>query len=202
MRPDGVCSEELLVALKELRPYALRLTGDRDQADELIQDTAERVLRHRHRFEPGTNLVAWMRTIMRRRFIDEARKRSSERHACARISAEAANDPPVAQIDEPGEPLPPDPVPPVDLRRQLQQAALRLGHSIRTTFLLWMEEPEITYRELARRTGTRTTTVGTRLLRARRSLRAMPFVAARFAPQRPANDGACAPPDEPPRKAA
>ena len=74
MRPEGVGLDELLAVLAELRPYAHHLTGDVDQMNELLQDTAERALRYLGRFVPGTNLQAWVRTIMQRLVIDNWRK--------------------------------------------------------------------------------------------------------------------------------
>ncbi len=63
---------DLLVALlPNLRAYARFLTGNRHDADDLVQDTAVRLLAAADRFQPGTNFRAWAFTAMRNRFLNE-----------------------------------------------------------------------------------------------------------------------------------
>jgi RNA polymerase sigma-70 factor (ECF subfamily) len=52
-----------------LKPYALKLTKDSDDADDLLQETVFKAFSNRDKFEDGTNLKAWMYTIMRNTFI-------------------------------------------------------------------------------------------------------------------------------------
>ncbi|MEM0938411.1 MAG: RNA polymerase sigma factor [Bacteroidota bacterium] len=52
-----------------LKPYALKLTKDRDEADDLLQETVFKAYSNREKFQEGTNLKAWMYTIMRNTFI-------------------------------------------------------------------------------------------------------------------------------------
>lgn len=52
-----------------LRPYALKLTKDKDDADDLLQETVFKAYTNRDKFQEGTNLKAWMYTIMRNTFI-------------------------------------------------------------------------------------------------------------------------------------
>jgi RNA polymerase sigma factor (sigma-70 family) len=54
---------------KALRPFALRLTKDVDEANDLLQDTMLKALTHRDKFTDGTNLKAWLYTIMKNTFI-------------------------------------------------------------------------------------------------------------------------------------
>lgn len=70
--------DALLAALPSLRAFAISLTGDVEQADDLVQNTIVRALTHLHRFEPGTNLQAWMFTILRNQFHTDFRKRKRE----------------------------------------------------------------------------------------------------------------------------
>ena len=52
-----------------LKPYALKLTKDKDDADDLLQETVFKAYSNRKKFQDGTNLKAWMYTIMRNTFI-------------------------------------------------------------------------------------------------------------------------------------
>src|SRR5689334_7696492 len=73
----GITFEADLVAeLPTLRRYAYKLTHDREQAMDLVQDTCEKALRFRRLFREGTNMRAWVLTIMRHHFSDTRRKRT------------------------------------------------------------------------------------------------------------------------------
>ena len=52
-----------------LMPFALKLTKDRDQANDLLQDTFIKAFLNKDRFQVGTNLKAWLYTIMKNTFI-------------------------------------------------------------------------------------------------------------------------------------
>ncbi len=65
----------MLEAVPRLRAFAFSLTGDRHRADDLVQDTILRAWEASDRFEPGTNLRAWLYTILRRLFLSEYRSR-------------------------------------------------------------------------------------------------------------------------------
>jgi RNA polymerase sigma-70 factor, ECF subfamily len=64
--------------LPDLRRFARRLVPDRLGADDLTQDTMMRALANRHRFTPGTNLRAWLFTIMRNQRINNLRRAGRE----------------------------------------------------------------------------------------------------------------------------
>lgn len=57
-----------------LRPYAQSLTKDTDEAQDLYQETMVRALLNREKYRVGTNLKAWLYTIMRNIFINNYRK--------------------------------------------------------------------------------------------------------------------------------
>jgi len=61
-----------------LRAFALSLVGDRDRADDLVQDTLLRALQKQDRFEPDTKLQAWLFTILRNLFYSDYRRRKRE----------------------------------------------------------------------------------------------------------------------------
>jgi RNA polymerase sigma-70 factor (ECF subfamily) len=69
---------DLLAALPSLRAFAISLTHDHHRADDLVQDTIMRAWRAIDRFEPGTNLNAWLFTILRNLFHSEYRKKKRE----------------------------------------------------------------------------------------------------------------------------
>ena len=61
--------EDVAALLPHLRAFARSLTaGDRQLADDIVQDTIMNALRAQHQFTPGTNLKAWLFTILRNRF--------------------------------------------------------------------------------------------------------------------------------------
>jgi RNA polymerase sigma-70 factor (ECF subfamily) len=68
----------MLAAVPSLRAFAISLTGHLDQADDLVQETIVRALSNIDRFQPGTNLQAWMFTILRNQFHTAYRKRRRE----------------------------------------------------------------------------------------------------------------------------
>jgi RNA polymerase sigma-70 factor, ECF subfamily len=54
--------------------YGLYLTGDREEANDLLQETYLKAFRFFDKFEPGTNAKAWLYRIMRNTFINEYRR--------------------------------------------------------------------------------------------------------------------------------
>jgi RNA polymerase sigma-70 factor, ECF subfamily len=78
MTPDASFRDALLAAVPSLRAFAISLSGNIDRADDLAQDTLVRAIANAHRFEPGTNLNAWLFTILRNLFHSEYRKRRRE----------------------------------------------------------------------------------------------------------------------------
>ncbi len=75
---DPTLRDSLLAAVPSLRAFAISLCGRVDRADDLVQDTLVRALTHIDRFEKGTNLNAWLFTILRNLFLSEYRKRRRE----------------------------------------------------------------------------------------------------------------------------
>ena len=54
-----------------LRPFALKLTRDAEDADDLMQETMLKAISNREKFSEGTNLKAWLYTIMKNTFITQ-----------------------------------------------------------------------------------------------------------------------------------
>src|SRR3982751_2862123 len=70
--------EAMLAALPNLRAFAVSLTHNPDAADDLVQDTILRAWKNIDRFEVGTNLNAWLFTILRNAFLSQYRKTRRE----------------------------------------------------------------------------------------------------------------------------
>jgi len=68
--------EEALTHADQLYRIALRLSGSPQTAEELVQETYLRALRAWESYRPGTNLAAWLATILRNVYLDEARTQS------------------------------------------------------------------------------------------------------------------------------
>ncbi len=69
---------ELVRILPNLRAFARSLSGNPDRADDLVQEAVTKAWRHRESFIPGTNLKAWLFTILRNVYLSELRKRKRE----------------------------------------------------------------------------------------------------------------------------
>ena len=70
--------EAMLAAVPSLRAFAISLSGNIDRADDLVQETLLRAIANINSFQPGTNMSAWMFTILRNLFRSEYRKRRRE----------------------------------------------------------------------------------------------------------------------------
>src|SRR5215217_905108 len=69
---------EMLSTLPSLRAFAVSLTGKHDKADDLVQDTVMKAWAKQSSFEMGTNIKAWLFTILRNEFYSQMRKRGRE----------------------------------------------------------------------------------------------------------------------------
>ena len=67
-------SNQLIYLEGMLTNFALKLTANRDDANDLVQDTFLSALMHREQFEDSSNLKAWTFTIMKNTFINNYRK--------------------------------------------------------------------------------------------------------------------------------
>jgi RNA polymerase sigma-70 factor (ECF subfamily) len=78
MAVENTLRDQMLAAVPSLRAFAISLTGNRDRADDLVQDTLMRAWANSDRFRRDTNLEAWLFTILRNLFHSEYRKRKRE----------------------------------------------------------------------------------------------------------------------------
>jgi RNA polymerase sigma-70 factor, ECF subfamily len=65
--------------IPRLRRYARALTHATDRADDLVQDTLVRALSKLHLWQPGTDLRAWLLTIMHHQYVNTVRREARER---------------------------------------------------------------------------------------------------------------------------
>jgi len=70
--------DDILASVPSLRAFAISLSGNGDRADDLVQETLLRAIANIDSFQPGTNMSAWMFTILRNLFRSEYRKRRRE----------------------------------------------------------------------------------------------------------------------------
>lgn len=67
--------EELLTLQSDLKGFAYKLTADKHDAEDLLQETMLKALANKEKFCPGTNFKGWMYSIMRNTFINNWRVR-------------------------------------------------------------------------------------------------------------------------------
>jgi RNA polymerase sigma-70 factor (ECF subfamily) len=149
-------AQRLVELIPRLRRYARALVGDRSTADDLVQDTLERAWAKLHLYRRGTDLRAWLFTVMHNVHVN--RVRSSR--ATDMLGDEM---PELAQRAPQSDAL---------LVRDLDRAIGRLPAEQRAVLLLVTLE-EMSYDQVARTLGIPIGTVMSRLSRAREKLRAM-----------------------------
>ena len=149
-------AESIVQLIPRLRRYARALAGDRTAADDLVQDTLERSWSKLHLYRRGTNLRAWMFTIMHNVYVNQLR----------------AMRPSVPLDDEMPELTQPARETDTLVLRDLDAAIRRLPPEQREVLLLVALE-DMSYGEAAATLGIPIGTVMSRLARAREKLRAM-----------------------------
>ena len=74
----GPFADGLLAEIPRLRAFARSMARDPDRADDLVQETLAKGWAHRSKFKEGTNLRAWLFTILRNTYFGELRSRRRE----------------------------------------------------------------------------------------------------------------------------
>ena len=72
-------SNNVIQYSSDLKPFAINLTQDIEDANDLLQETLYRALTNREKFREGTNLKAWLFTIMKNIFINGYRRKVKRR---------------------------------------------------------------------------------------------------------------------------
>jgi RNA polymerase sigma-70 factor (ECF subfamily) len=81
--------ETVVSMMPAMRALARLLTRNAAEADDLLQDSLVKALANIDRFEPGTNLRAWLFTILRNTFYNSMRRRQNEKMAIQSLSRHA-----------------------------------------------------------------------------------------------------------------
>ena len=148
--------QRIVELIPRLRRYARALAGDHARADDLVQDTLERAWNKFHLWRPGSDLRAWLFTVMHNVHVNQVR--GSRDHAtlddeCAEMA--------VAAVQGAGLEI-----------RDLERALALLAPEQREVLLLVALE-DLSYAEVAGALGIPIGTVMSRLSRARQKLRGM-----------------------------
>ena len=149
-RPD------LIEHLPRLRRYARALTGDLNRADDLVQDTLERALAKLDLWQPGSDLRAWLFTLMHNLFVNQIRIRRPQETAMEEALDEPVSGGQMAALTA----------------RDIHDALAKLPEEQREVLLLVGLE-QFSYAEAAQVLGVPTGTVMSRLSRARERMRHM-----------------------------
>ena len=176
--PDGPLNAQfesaVIPLLEPLYRQALRMTSNRVDAEDLVQETMLNAYAGLRAFEPGTNLKAWLRRIMTNTYISSCRrqKRRPAQHPTGEITdrqlvASAPRTPGgLRSAEEQALEMLPDPY--------LKAAMMVLPEQFRIA-VYFADIAGYSYKEIAAMTDTRQGTVSSRLNRGRKQLRDLLF---------------------------
>lgn len=153
----------------QLHTTALRLTRSMEAAEDLLQETYLKAFVHYDRFRPGTNLKAWLFTILKNTFINDYRRRQKTPAMLPIADLEGSLESAIASAHGWVPPTPEDKVLTTALDGEVQHALAALPHVYRIVILLADIEGH-TYREVAAILSIPVGTVMSRLFRGRRRL--------------------------------
>lgn len=151
--------ERLLEHVDSLYNLALKMTQNRQDAEDLVQETSLRAYRYFGKFREGTNFKAWIITILRNLFINEYRRKMKE--------------PPKTEFEEVKDFISFSEISGVQeeiFSDNIKSAIDKLPEELRTALTLFYVE-EFSYKEIARITDVPVGTVMSRLYTARQILK-------------------------------
>ncbi len=160
--------------LEALYGAALRLTKNARDAEDLVQDTYARAFRFEERYEPGTNLRAWLFRILYNTFVNRYRRRSRERELLGEMERHELQDSIVSDqalyaLAHPEEDY---------LSRLVSAEVLTALESLPEDYrnvVMWADVYEMSYKEIADIVGCPVGTVMSRLFRGRQKLKQVLF---------------------------
>lgn len=148
---------QIAALLPDLRGFARFLVRDRTAADDLVQDSVVRALAAMHQFQPGSNLKAWLFTIVRNAFYETTRRRKREAAGLVAGGDSEASARPDAEVRAE--------------MRELQSTIWSLPPLLREALIL-VGAQEMTYEEAALVCGVPVGTMKARVSRGRTALAA------------------------------
>lgn len=152
---------ELLVTSENyLKPFAITLTHDHDSASDLMQETLYKAFANRDKYNLGTNIKAWLYTIMRNIFINDYRRRAIHPIVYNDFSADTAYHG-EARVGNAGESILKE--------KEIKTAIYNLQSIFRNPFLLYIEGYK--YHEIANMYGEPIGTIKSRIHFARKILK-------------------------------
>jgi RNA polymerase sigma-70 factor (ECF subfamily) len=157
-------SRDCLTHLDALYNFAMYLTRNPPEADDLVQETYLRAFRFSHRFQPGTHLRAWLFQIMRNTFLTFYRLRERE----TAIAEDGVPDWDVPMFHD----APDEDSRATEAHTDLERAMRRLPEEFRTVLLL-AEVEGMPLEEVARAMACPVGTVKSRIFRAKERLRGL-----------------------------
>lgn len=162
-------SEEALGQLDALYSTALRLTRRPADAEDLVQDTMLRAFRFSDRYEPGTNIRAWLVRILTNTFINKYRRTKRENETLHGDDAEPVGDGVMSRYSIRALASPENEMARKMLADEIEAALDELGPDYRAIIVL-ADLEELSYKEIAETLGVPIGTVMSRLHRARKQM--------------------------------
>jgi RNA polymerase sigma-70 factor (ECF subfamily) len=154
-------NNEVVGLQSSLKPFALKLTRDMDDAEDLIQETMFRAFSNEDKFQNGTKLKAWLYTIMKNIFINNYRKKvkrntivdnSDNQYFIDSVSHTTTNDAEMAFVN-----------------KDIETAILSLSNEFRVPFM--MHYKGYKYHEIAEKLNLPLGTVKSRIFFTRKALK-------------------------------
>ena len=155
---DVTFKQHLIQSMPALRAFAISLSGSRDRADDLVQETLMKAWGNQDKFVEGSNIKAWLFTILRNEYYNFFRKRRKEvedgdgKHAATLATLPAQES---------------------GLNMDDMQAALQKLPDDQREALLLVTASDMSYEEAAQISGVAVGTVKSRVNRARAKLAAI-----------------------------
>lgn len=124
-------NEMLLSNASFLKPFAINLTRDNEAANDLYQETLYKALANQEKYNSGTNIKAWLFTIMRNIFINNYRRKAKQKTILDSTPNEFLINLKQATVSNAAE---------SELRmKEIQQAVKELPEIFKTPFLLYFD---------------------------------------------------------------
>lgn len=143
-----------------LKAFAVKLTKDKNNADDLYQETALKAFKYRDKYQPNSNMKAWLSTLMKNSFINQFRKHKQRQRILDSIEGDFVYTGSVTSTHNEG-------VANLGLE-EISKSVNKLSHALRVPFLMAYEG--YSYNEICDTLDLPLGTVKSRIHLARKSL--------------------------------